>query len=368
MSNPAKRYLIINPFGIGDVLFTTPLLTAIKDNNSDNFIGYWCNERVKELFKNHPKIDTIVALSRGDLKKHFAKSNIDGIKRFFSLIRQLRKLKFDVVFDFSLDHRYGFICKLLKIPKRIGLNYKNRGRFLTDSLPLTGYNDKHVVDFYLDLLQFDGIAAADKRLTLFVPDNAAMKNRIFLEAYGIKENDVIVCVAPGAGASWGKSAALKHWPAVKFAHLADRLIKELGVKIIVLADESEKTVTETMLLAMKQRPIDLTGKTTLEELLAMIAHSSVLVTNDGGPLHMGVALGTKTVSIFGPVDEKVYGPYPVSKNHITITYPVFCRPCYKNFRMNTCDQDRECLNMINETDVFNAVKLLLSERNLNGKQ
>ncbi|HNX81557.1 MAG TPA: glycosyltransferase family 9 protein [Candidatus Omnitrophota bacterium] len=363
MSKPAKRYLIINPFGIGDVLFTTPLLTAIKDANPDNFIGYWCNERVKELFINHPKIDTIVALSRGDLKKYFAKSRIDGFKRFWALIKELRRLRFDVVFDFSLDHRYGFICKLLRIPKRIGLDYKNRGRFLTHSLPLTGYADKHVVDFYLDLLQFDDITPTDNRLTLFVPESNRLNNTILLEAYGIHKTDTVVCIAPGAGASWGKNAALKHWPAVKFAHLADRLITEMGVKVIVLGDASEKTVTETMLLAMKQRPINFTGKTTLEELLAMIANCSVLVTNDGGPLHIAAAVGTRTVSIFGPVDEIVYGPYPASDKHIRITYPISCRPCYKNFRMSTCDRDRECLNMIDENVVFNAVKQLLSERN-----
>ncbi len=362
MSAIAKRYLFINPFGIGDVLFTTPLLTALKENNPENYIGYWCNERVKELFKNHPKIDTIFPLSRGDLKKHFARSRIDGIKRFLRLMQELRKHRFDVVFDFSLDHRYGFICKILNIPKRIGFNYKNRGRFLTHAIPISGYSGAHVVDHYLKLLQFEGIEATNRGLSLFVPESDYVKSKILLETFGIRDTDLIIGIAPAAGASWGKNAAYKHWPAVKFAHVADKLIKNHGAKIILLADASEKTVTETMLFAMKNRPLDLTGKTTLEELRAVIAQCSLIVTNDGGPLHMATALGIKTVSIFGPVDEKTYGPYPASNDHRVVTYPVTCRPCYKNFRMNTCDRDRECLNMISEADVYNAIAQLLPER------
>jgi ADP-heptose:LPS heptosyltransferase len=73
---------------------------------------------------------------------------------------------------------------------------------------------------------------------------------------------------------------------------------------------------------------------------------------------MAVALGVKTVSIFGPVDEKVYGPYPASQNHIVIKKELSCRPCYQYFRTPVCDRNRECIKSISVEEVLDAVRRL----------
>jgi ADP-heptose:LPS heptosyltransferase len=127
----------------------------------------------------------------------------------------------------------------------------------------------------------------------------------------------------------------------------------------VLGDESEKDITDTMTSAMNGTAIDMTGKTSLEELMAFIGSVNLLVTNDGGPLHIASALGVKTVSIFGPVDEKVYGPYPASRLHKVIKHDIECRPCYNNFRIGLCERERECINSISVDEVFTQVRSLL---------
>lgn len=354
-----KKFLIINPFGLGDVLFTTPVINAIKENFPDSFLSYWCNDRVKDILKNNPKVDKVFALSRGDLKKIYRKSRLEAIKKFFDLALSIRKEKFDVTFDFSLDHRYGLLTKILGIKKRIGLNYRNRGRFLTDKIDIDGYANKHIIEYNLDLLKFIGVEPKKKQMSLYVPASDKIKSRIILQTYQIKDDDLIIAIAPGAGVSWGKDASLKHWPAIKFAQLADKLIEELGAKILILGDESEKSISETISYSMKNKPADLVGKTTLEELFAIIENVRILVTNDGGPLHIAVALGVKTVSIFGPVDDLVYGPYPLSSKHIVIKKDLACRPCYKKFRMPPCPMDRECMNAIGVDEVYAEVSRLL---------
>ena len=85
-----------------------------------------------------------------------------------------------------------------------------------------------------------------------------------------------------------------------------------------------------------------------------------MLTNDGGPLHMAVALGVKTVSIFGPVDDKVYGSYPPSEKHTVIKKDLPCRPCYYNFKIPVCEQDKYCLKGISADEVFNSVKNILN--------
>jgi ADP-heptose:LPS heptosyltransferase len=82
-----NKFLIINPFGIGDVLFTTPVIRAIKDRHPDSFIGYWSNERVGELLIGNPKIDRVFALSRGDIKRVYKNSPLKRLTALLKLIR-----------------------------------------------------------------------------------------------------------------------------------------------------------------------------------------------------------------------------------------------------------------------------------------
>ncbi|MBI4708394.1 MAG: glycosyltransferase family 9 protein [Candidatus Omnitrophica bacterium] len=176
------------------------------------------------------------------------------------------------------------------------------------------------------------------------------------EAAGFSENDFIVGIAPGAGASWGKDAKFKHWPAIKYAQLAEKLSLDLGAKIVILGDSSDMPIGEMIFGMMKNKPLDLTGKTSLGDFAAAIKNLNILVTNDGGPLHVAVALGINTVSLFGPVDDLTYGPYPASSKHVVIKKDLACRPCYKNFRMPLCQFDRECIKSIEVDDVFTMIR------------
>ena len=107
--------------------------------------------------------------------------------------------------------------------------------------------------------------------------------------------------------------------------------------------------------------IDMTGRLSLEEFAAMIRELKLLICNDGGPLHMAVALGANTVSVFGPVDEKIYGPYPASVKHVVVSRTdVPCRPCYRKFKYADCDK-RECLEKISVNDVLAAVEKVLKK-------
>jgi len=355
-----KKFLIINPFGIGDVLFTTPVVKAIKQSYPDSFIGYWSNARVKQVVSAMPQISKVFPLSRGDLKKIFQFSFFKGVLEALNLAWQIKGGRFDVCFDFSLDYRYGLFTKLIGIKKRIGFNYKSRGKFLTHKIGLAGYSEKHVVEYYLELLKFLDIPVKDKNLELNVTEEARVKAKNLLSSFGIFRDDLVIGIVPGAGGSWGKDAPYKHWPALKFAQVADRLAKEKNAKILILGDDSESEIAEVIIHIMRNKPINLVGKTGLDILPAVIESCNLLITNDGGPMHMVVALGVKGISVFGPVNERVYGPFPASDRHVVLKWDIECRPCYENFRLAACDKDRECLMSVSVDAVFEASLKLLS--------
>lgn len=355
-----KKFLLMNPFGIGDVLFTTPVIRAIKNKYPDCEIYYWCNSKVKDLFIHDPKITKIFAVSRGDLKRIASTSKFEAILTVFNLIKDIKKEKFDALIDFSLDYRYGLLALIAGIKHRLGLDYQKRGIFLTQKITIDGYSQQHMAEHYFRLAELLGIKGKPQKLELHVTEEHKIQNNILLSQAGIKEGDLLIGIAPGAGASWGEKAMLKHWPAMKYAKVADKLIEKFNAKILILGDSFEKPITDKVRATMKHKPIDLAGRTTLGEMIGLINSLKLLITNDGGPLHIATALGVKTVSIFGPVDERVYGPFPSSEMHIVIKKDIACRPCYKNFRMSFCEKSKQCIDTIEIQEVFEAAEKQLS--------
>lgn len=346
--------LIVNPFGIGDVLFTTPVIRALAGKGHS--VYFWSTERTADILRHNPAIKGILPLSRGDLKKISAWK---GAKALIGLMMRLRKGSFDAALDFSLDYRYGLLLRMAGIKKRVGFDYKGRGRFLTDAVKIDGFSGRHMAAHYADILRFiDKPLKAEGKMELFVGDEDDKWADRFLRENGAAGSDVLIGITPGGGASWGKDASRKHWPKENFAVVADKLVSEGGRRVVIFGSESESALCAAVAGKMKCRPINTGGKLSLGRFAALLRRCRLLITNDGGPLHMASALGVKTVSVFGPVDEKIYGPYPVSANHSVITGDAACRPCYKNFKYPVC-KETVCLNSVGADAVLEAARGLL---------
>ena len=354
-----NRVLIINPFGIGDVLFTTPIARAIKDNFPNSYIGYLCNRRAKGILENNPTIDILYVYEKDEYRAEYSRSKLKCFKKFLALLKSIKTDKYDLVIDLSLGRAYNFFSWIIGIKKRVGFNYKNRGMFLTDKINIDGYKKKHVVEFYLDLLKFLTIDYNNNQLELY-----SLKRDIdwadkFLKDNNVSVNDILIGITPGGGASWGKEAQYLHWSEERFARVADQLIKNYKVKVIIFGDNKDIDLCSEVSRLMKYRPIIAFGKTNLKQFCALLKKCKVLICNDTGPLHVAVAAKIKTVCIAGPVDEKVYGPYPKTDEHIVVKKILLCRPCYQKFRMPHCEFDKKCLNVITVADVYRAVERLL---------
>ncbi len=351
------KILIVNPFGIGDILFTTPLAASLTEGGHD--VYYWSNERVSELLRHNPNVKGVFSLARGDIKKIFNRSTGEGVARSFGMFKRLKKERFDAALDFSLDYRYGLILLLLGIKKRVGFNYKERGRFLTDAVKIEGFKKRHMVEHYNDLLPFiDSTIKPVHKLELSAGTDYLKEAELFLREHGVVAKDILVGIAPGGGESWGKDAFRKRWPKEKFAYVAEKLSSENGYKIVVFGASDESDICGYISEKTGKASIDTCGKLTLGQYAAILERCKLLITNDGGPLHMAVALGVPTVSIFGPVDEKVYGPYSDSSKHIVISGTAECRPCYRNFRYPLC-KTFICLDSIEPERVLDAAKKIL---------
>jgi len=150
-----SRILIVNPYGIGDVLFTTPLIRKVRQAFGHCYLACLLGSRTREILEKNPNVDEIFIFDKGK----FDKSSLNiRFKMLFSLLSVLRKRHFDLMFDISNAPEYSLFAKVfLRIKTRVGFDYKKRGRFLTHRLKLTGYQDKHIIEYYMDLARFLGI-------------------------------------------------------------------------------------------------------------------------------------------------------------------------------------------------------------------
>ncbi|MDD4955131.1 MAG: glycosyltransferase family 9 protein, partial [Candidatus Omnitrophica bacterium] len=312
------------------------------------------------LLKNYPIIDKVFIFEKDEWKETLKESKIKFLKKAFSFFKEIKKEKYDVLFDLSLNSQYGFFFKMCGIKKRIGFNFKNRGRFLTDKIDIvSGYSDKHVAKYHLELLKFLNITPKDSKFELFLSEEPLKNAGKILEASGIKKDDLLVAVCPGSGDSWRNTAYFKRWPQENFLNLCAKLTVETKAKILLFGSKPEAGVCSYVSGELKENIVDLCAKLDLQEFCAALSMCNLLITNDGGPFHIAQALGKKAIVLFGPVDEKVYGAYPITDNCVVFSKHISCRPCYKSFRFSGCNTDKQCLREIGVDEVFLAAKSLL---------
>lgn len=348
--------IVVNTFGIGDVLFTTPLLKEIKRNLPDSKIHFMCNKRNFELLKNDPDITNILIYEKDDLRNDFKKSKLKFLKNLFGLISDIKKINVDAAIDLTLNYQTNLVLMLSGIRTRIGFNYKNRGKLLTHKVRLPSFTGRHVVEHYLDLLKFLKLnVSKSHRLWSYTSPQDKSSAEDFLKDNGLVGKRLVGIVA-GGGNSWGKDAAYRRWGSDNFAYIGKQLAMSADMRILVFGMSDEKKICDGICREIGPGAISLCGITGLGLLIELISRCRLIICNECGPLHIAVSQDVETISIFGPVDPKEYGPYPPSQRHKVVeAEDVICRPCYKNFKYIRCDTFA-CLKKIDKERVLRMAK------------
>lgn len=359
--NNPKSFLVINTFGIGDVLFSTALLRNLHDNFPTSRIYYLCNKKTAPILKTHSLIRKVFIYERDEFMAAQKKSFFAMIRQYWQFISEIRKERIECVIDLSLNAPFGFFALLAGIKKRYGLNYKNRSRFLNRTVKIDGFIDKHVADYYLDTLKLLDIPVKRCNLEVYTDDASKAWAGEFLSQNGISKEQFVIGIASCGGDAFGKDNGLRRWPPEQFSLLIERLVEEYNAKIFIFAGPKEKNDVKVIIDPVKHKNavFDLSDLT-LEKTVALVEHCQLLIGNDTGILKFADGLNKKVVALYGPIDEKVYGPYPYDeKRTIVLKKNMPCRPCYNKFRISPCNNDRRCLRDITVDEVMQAASNLL---------
>lgn len=356
MVRSIRRVLVVHPYGIGDLLFVTPILRALRLQPTVERVDLLLGSRTKEMIESNPHIDDIYVI---DKDKAHAQTRSENFKEMYGLGKQLKSKQYDLLIDFSLRREYAFWSMVyLGIPNRLGLNYKNRGIFHTKRLEMpNGFEKRHVVDYYAELVESAGIPVENRHLELYLPGLAIHEASNALSKARIQASDRLWVVAPGGGESWGKDAHLKRWPIKAFAQTLNQLASTTKIdRVLVIGSPKEKELADELIEQVSVPCVNFAGQVSLMASASLIEQSDALIANDGGLVHIAHALRKPVVALYGPADPVVYGPKPQSDKALAIYQPENCQgggPCYQKFRYR---QDCKCLEKIEPEYVLQKIK------------
>ncbi|EKD49668.1 MAG: hypothetical protein ACD_63C00076G0006 [uncultured bacterium] len=357
-----KKILVLQPDHIGDVLLATPMIHAIRNRfpkaKIDILIGSWA----RDIVDKSSDIDTIYVYNFSKFNRSRQKCP-SKLKTFL----KLRKNRYDLcVMARSRNVLVRFFAFLIKAKHRIGFKVSGKDAFLNIRVEQKDPR-QHVVDRNLLLAKELGADISNPKFMLKFSEGDKLWAKIFLELPIMNNNGN--GKKPDFACSWGKSAGkslvginpgsgteAKMWPFERFAKVADEIARRFNARIVITGSPSESDVklAEQVASEMKTKPIIAAGRTDLKKLAALISLLDLYVSNDSGPLHIAVAVGTKVIGIYSGTDyPSMWGPY--GGKHQVLSRAEDCDklPCRKTI----CDYaDHVCLKNISVKDVINAVK------------
>ncbi|HUR91696.1 MAG TPA: glycosyltransferase family 9 protein [Gemmatimonadaceae bacterium] len=313
--DPPRRILVVELWGIGDVVLATPALAELRDRLPNARVTLLGKAHARELLENSGLVDDVI-VADFPWTAHAAKYAPSRYRRanLTQVFRELRSRKFDVSIDARRDLRSNIVTFLSGATRRIGYDFGGGSKLLTDVVP-SGSQDGHRIDDWMHVLEpLMGEIPSARGPVLRVTDDEIARAEHHLRELGIPDGKTLIAIHPGA------SHPIRRLRADVVAAAAARIIAS-GAAAILIQDpggHGSDFVLPAGVPAL--RP-------SLRELMAIISSVDGLVCSDSSAMHIAVALGTPVTAVFGPQRHEWLGPRDPMHRIVSIT-DMPCRPCF----------------------------------------
>lgn len=333
-----NRILLTRMKFIGDIVLTTPVIRAVREKFPQAYIAYLGDKNAVSLLEHNPYLDEI-------LRFDFSKPDLYEQPR---MMWELRKRKFDVVVDFFSNPRTAILARASGAPMRIGKDVPGRGKLYTHRVGDFG-SLAPAIDFHYQYVKPLGVDISHRTTEIFLTDDEKREARIFLKHQDVDTSKPIVALHPGA--TWPN----KMWLKEHFAGLIDLLRAKLNVEVLLSPGPKDSELIDDICSKsfgnVHQLPV-----LPVRQLAAILSQCAVFVSNDCGPMHIGVAVGTKTLGIFGPEPPEVWFAYDESAGHKALFKKIECSPCRATLCFREGEGFMECMKLISVKEMFEEVK------------
>ena len=339
---------------IGDVVFTTPAIRAIRRHYPDARITYIVEEEAEAVVRHNPHLDAVIVARSPHAPGRLLAD--------LALIRRLRRERYDLAIDFHGGPRSSMLTWLSGAPRRIGYEVAGRSWMYTTRVPRPrALRPRHSVVSQWDVLLPLGIAPPDSEIDATeMPDDPAAASAVArrLADAGIGPANHVIVLHVSAGNPF------RRWPATSFVELVCRLAsKDPKRRIILTSGPSDAEAAAAIardararLTADARAAIVECGEFDLAELRALVGRAALYIGGDSGPLHIAGTTGVPVVGLYGPTlpvrSQPFRGARFTSAAAEVLDLP--CRPC----NQRVCEPgDFRCLTGISAE----AVAILAEE-------
>jgi len=329
-----KKILLIRLRRIGDVILTTPAISALRQGFPTASISYIIERPYRELVEGNPNLDKVIVLEKKQ-----------GLKDFFKLTRTIRKENYDVVLDFHGGPRASLITLFSRAKLKVGYRIKFKNFIYNIRLPRSpkeGYF--HSVENHINLVKALGVDV--KSLPpLYLPqarNTESEKVKKFIDENSLGGSKIIT-IHISAGNEF------RNWGVDNLVQLTNLLAQRPDVKIVLLGTSEDQKAEEEILKKSTASILSLVGRLNLREVKEFISHSSLFVGPDSGPMHIAASTSTPIVALFGPTLPAHFAPWQTKA--FVIEKELDCRPC----KQRRCiHEDFRCLRGIEPEEVYQA--------------
>jgi len=348
---PIKKILIIQLGDIGDVVWMIPSLGAVKNTYPQAQLMILTREPNAGILLDDPRV-------AGVFQVRTQRRIQDSLRASFKLLGSLRREKFDLVIDLRADDRGAVTSFLTGAPIRAALFYPGlswRNRLFT-----------HLVSPLPEKERIFGAAEQSLKIIrgLGIKEETAVPQIIVSAEAQRKVGQIIMAEKIAAKNGWVSINPFSRWSYKELAmdkwrKLAAHVWKKYEMPLVVIGSEAERQKADELISSSPTRMYNLAGRTTLREMPALLKSSRLHIGVDSAAVHIAAAVGTPTVTIYGPSDWRDWAP-PGEKNKVVLP-DMNCSPCYKK----GCDGKGRSLCLEN-MDVMKVQAVVENVLNKNG--
>jgi len=339
MTQP-KRILVIQTAFFGDVVLSTPLVAALKNNIPQADISILVRPRADILLQNNPHLDEVLVYDKRGKDR--------GLSGFQRITTELRKRDFDTAICLQRSMRSALLAYRAKIPKRIG--FSGAGGTPLYTARIQRDPAKHQIQRYLDLAGPLGLEKDSFAPHLYPGEPERERVRAYLAKNNIPEGQAFAVLAPGS--IW----ATKRWPIENYRELALHLGADVPVILVGAPDERDLGQAITKNMDTSLPVLNSMGEVGLLDTAALLKQAAVCVSNDSVNLHIASAMQRPTVGIFGPTHPS-QGFAPFGKNAaIAQLEDLPCRSCSAHGNKECPLAHFRCMRQLSVAQVEKAVR------------